>query len=79
MPEDVNPVLETTRERYGYGQSGPVFLLPGACGYDQPEQREITCDATEHLNGTLSKQLLAVEHAGLDLGAVVVMLCGISP
>ena len=29
MPEDVNPNLDATGERCGYGQSGPVFFLPG--------------------------------------------------
>ena len=47
MPEDVNPNFDTTGERCGYGQSGPVFLLPGAWGFDQPEKREITCVVPE--------------------------------
>ena len=29
MPEDVNPYFDSTGERCGYGQSGPVFILPG--------------------------------------------------
>jgi dienelactone hydrolase len=28
MPEDVSPGFDTTGERCGYGQSGPVFFLP---------------------------------------------------
>ena len=28
MPADINPNFETTDERCGYGQSGPVFFLP---------------------------------------------------
>ena len=29
LPVDVNPALDTTGERCGYGQSGSVFFLPG--------------------------------------------------
>jgi hypothetical protein len=28
MPEDINPNYDTTGERCGYGQSGPVFFMP---------------------------------------------------
>lgn len=40
FPVDINPGFDTTGERCGYGQSGPVFLLPGSF---TPEPREITC------------------------------------
>jgi hypothetical protein len=40
MPDDINPWRDTTGERCGYGQSGPVFFLPGANG-------EITCVVAE--------------------------------
>jgi hypothetical protein len=29
MPEDISPYTDTTGERCGYQQSGPVFILPG--------------------------------------------------
>jgi hypothetical protein len=29
LPEDITPGLDTTGERCGYGQFGPVFFLPG--------------------------------------------------
>ena len=32
MPEDINPNFDTTGERCGYGQSGPVFFLPSNFG-----------------------------------------------
>ena len=40
MPEDVSPWRDTTGERCGYGQSGPVFFLTGAAD-------EITCVVAE--------------------------------
>lgn len=40
VPADINPGLDTTGEYCGFGQSGPVFLLPGSF---TPEPREITC------------------------------------
>ena len=30
MPEEISPYTDTTGERCGYQQSGPVFLLPGS-------------------------------------------------
>ncbi len=30
MPQDISPYYDTTGERCGYQQSGPVFLLPGS-------------------------------------------------
>jgi hypothetical protein len=45
MPEAVNPNFDTTGERCGYGQSGPVFLLPGAWG--DADEPEITCVVSE--------------------------------
>jgi len=44
MPKDVNPNLDTTGERCGYGQSGPVFLLPGSFG---GQTEPITCVVPE--------------------------------
>jgi hypothetical protein len=41
MPEDVSPWRDTTGERCGYGQSGPVFFLTGAAA------SEITCVVAE--------------------------------
>ena len=41
MPEDVSPWRDTTGERCGYGQSGPVFFLTGAAA------GEITCVVAE--------------------------------
>lgn len=32
MPVDINPTLDPTGERCGYGQSGPVFFLPAGPG-----------------------------------------------
>jgi hypothetical protein len=40
LPEDINPWGDTTGERCGYGQSGPVFLLT-------PVEDEITCVVAE--------------------------------
>lgn len=44
MPEAINPGFDTTGERCGYGQSGPVFFLPGAY---VPETFERTCVVPE--------------------------------
>ena len=41
MPEEVNPNFDTSGERCGYGQSGPVFFLPGNVVGEEPA--EITC------------------------------------
>ena len=42
MPEDVNPNRDATGERCGYGQFGPVFLLPGTVDDDG-----VTCVVAE--------------------------------
>jgi hypothetical protein len=44
MPEAVNPGFDTTGERCGYGQFGPVFFLPGAF---VPDAFERTCVVPE--------------------------------
>jgi hypothetical protein len=44
MPMEVNPGFDTTGERCGYGQFGPVFFLPGAY---VPEAFERTCVVPE--------------------------------
>ncbi len=44
MPEAINPGFDTTGERCGYGQHGPVFFLPGAY---VPESFERTCVVPE--------------------------------
>ena len=41
MPEEINPNFDTSGERCGYGQSGPVFFLPGNVVGEGPA--EITC------------------------------------
>jgi hypothetical protein len=43
MPEDINPNYDTTGERCGYGQSGPVFFMPASFG----EPFERTCVVAE--------------------------------
>jgi Pectinacetylesterase len=45
MPEAVNPNFDTSGERCGYGQSGPVFFLPGNVVGE--EAAEITCVVAE--------------------------------
>lgn len=40
FPAEVNPGLDEGGERCGYGQSGPVFFIPGNFS---PEPKEITC------------------------------------
>ena len=30
MPEEINPYTDTTGERCGYQQSGPIFIMPGS-------------------------------------------------
>ena len=40
LPPEVNPGLDPTGERCGYGQSGPVFFLPAAY---TPEPYDRTC------------------------------------
>ena len=45
LPEDVSPGFDTTGERCGYGQSGPVFFLPG--DWTGAEEWEITCVVAE--------------------------------
>ena len=32
LPEDIHPALDTTGERCGYGQHGPMFFLPPSFG-----------------------------------------------
>jgi len=44
MPEEINPGFDTTGERCGYGQHGPVFMLPGAY---TPESFTRTCVVAE--------------------------------
>jgi hypothetical protein len=44
MPEAVNPSFDITDERCGYGQSGPVFFLPGNW---TGEVLEVTCVVAE--------------------------------
>jgi dienelactone hydrolase len=44
-PEDVHPGFDTTGERCGYGQSGPVFFLPLNFGGASP--REFPCVVAE--------------------------------
>jgi hypothetical protein len=44
MPEDVNPNFDTTGERCGYGQSGPVFFVPAQFG--EPSS-DVTCVVAE--------------------------------
>jgi len=44
MPVDVNPTFDTTGERCGYGQSGPVFFLPTGAG---GESGDYTCVVPE--------------------------------
>lgn len=45
MPEEVNPAFDPTEgERCGYGQSGPVFIVPGAF---TPEPVTRTCVVAE--------------------------------
>lgn len=44
MPEDINPNFDTSGERCGYGQSGPVFLLPGSF---TGEPASVTCVVPE--------------------------------
>lgn len=44
MPMEINPGFDTTGERCGYGQFGPVFFLPGAF---VPEAFERTCVVPE--------------------------------
>jgi Pectinacetylesterase len=41
MPDEINPNFDTSGERCGYGQSGPVFFLPGNVIGEEPA--EITC------------------------------------
>ena len=44
LPEDVNPIFDTTGARCGYGQSGPVFFLQFGLG---PEAAGFTCVVAE--------------------------------
>jgi hypothetical protein len=43
MPEEINPNFDTTGERCGYGQSGPVLFMPASFG----EPFERTCVVAE--------------------------------
>ena len=42
LPEDVNPQNDSTGQACGYGQSGPVFFLPGSGPCVVPEGTAIT-------------------------------------
>ncbi len=44
FPVDANPGLDPTGDFCGYGQSGPVFFLPGSFS---PEPRDVTCIVPE--------------------------------
>jgi hypothetical protein len=44
FPEAINPAFDSTGERCGYGQSGPVFIVPGAY---TPEPIDRTCVVAE--------------------------------
>lgn len=44
LPEEVSPGLDTTGERCGYGQNGPVFFLPGIASN---EVLDFTCVVAE--------------------------------
>ncbi|CAN5674522.1 hypothetical protein BH24ACT5_BH24ACT5_10830 [soil metagenome] len=47
MPEEINPNFDTTvGERCGYGQSGPVFFLPGSFTLE-PNEPGFTCVIAE--------------------------------
>ena len=46
MPEDVNPSFDLTGERCGYGQSGPVFFLPGNTGEEALDFRCVVAEGT---------------------------------
>jgi hypothetical protein len=45
MPVDVNPAVDATGERCGYGQSGPVFFLPA--NWTESASVERTCVVAE--------------------------------
>jgi hypothetical protein len=47
MPEAVNPLFDATGERCGYGQSGPVFFLPGNFAEGSAEGVHRTCVVAE--------------------------------
>ena len=47
MPVDVSPSIDTTGERCGYGQSGPVFFLAGNFGPGSVEGIRRTCVIAE--------------------------------
>jgi hypothetical protein len=44
LPEEISPGLDTTGERCGYGQSGPVFFVPGIINN---EVLDFTCVVAE--------------------------------
>jgi len=46
MPEEVNPNFDTTGERCGYGQSGPVFFTPASFTFE-PNEPGLTCVVAE--------------------------------
>ncbi len=46
MPEEVNPNFDTTGERCGYGQSGPVFFTPASFTFE-PNEPGFTCVVAE--------------------------------
>jgi hypothetical protein len=47
MPEDVNPYFDATGDRCGYGQSGPVFFLPGTAVGEAAGGEPFTCVIAE--------------------------------
>ncbi len=63
MPEEVNPGFDTTGERCGWGQFGPVFFIPAAFG-GEPAEPGYTCvvaEGTAILGGVVGAQCSTVE------------------
>jgi len=63
LPPEINPGVNVTGEACGYGQSGPVFFLPGTFSFDQAIQTCVVPEGTAIFVSVAGNECSTVEES----------------